>query len=131
MYTYEGVSYTINQIQEAAKKSNMSVDDYVKKIKADTKTEPTKDVESAGLLDSTTFQTDAATGAGVVSQPMTASQAGYVEAGDTGSPLEDTSSELQDPDPDKPLSASEKRIATRKKREQEKQDRLKAEAISA
>jgi len=46
-------------------------------------------------------------------------------------PLVDTSLDLKDLDPDKPLSASEKRIATRKKREQEKQNRLKAEAISA
>jgi hypothetical protein len=43
----------------------------------------------------------------------------------------DTSSELEDPDPKKPLSASEKRIATRKRRKQEKQDILKAEAITA
>ena len=126
MYTYKNVSYTINQIQEAAKKSNMSVEDYVEKLKADTQPKTDENVEDADLLDPTTFQTDAAVGAGVVSQPMTASQAGVTEL-----PSEDTSSELQDLDPTKPLSASEKRIATRKKRQQEKQDRLKAEAISA
>ena len=71
------------------------------------------------------FPTSAAADADVV-QPMTASQVGVTEL-----PSEDTSSELQDLDPTKPLSASEKRIATRKKRQQEKQDRLKAEAISA
>ena len=126
MYTYKNVSYTINQIQEAAKKSNMSVEDYVEKIKADTQPKTDEKVEDADLLDPTTFQTDAAAGAGVVSQPMTASQAGVTEL-----PSVNTSSELQDLDSTKPLSASEKRIATRKKRQQEKQDRLKAEAILA
>ena len=123
MYTYEGVSYTINQIQEAAKKSNMSVEDYVEKLKADTQPKTDEKVEDADLLDPTTFQTDTAAGAGVVSQPTPAPGMEL--------PLEDTSSELQDLDPTKPLSASEKRIATRKKRQQEKQDRLKAEAILA
>ena len=36
----------------------------------------------------------------------------------------DTSLVSEDPDPDKPLSASEKRIATRKRREQEKQQEV-------
>ena len=73
MYNYKGVLYTVDQIKEAAKQSNMSVDDYVKKLKEqDPKPKPTKDVESADLLDPTTFQTDAAAGAGVVSQPMQA-----------------------------------------------------------
>ena len=80
MYNYKGVLYTIDQVKEAAKESNMSVDDYVKKLKEqDPEPEPTKDIESAELLDPTTFQTDAAVDAGAGSQPMTASQAGVTE----------------------------------------------------
>ena len=126
MYNYKGVLYTVDQIKEAAKQSNMSVDDYVKELKEqDPEPKTTEQMESADLLDPN-FQQDAAAGADVVSQPMTASQAGVTEL-----PSEDTSSELQDLDPEKPLSASEKRIATRKKRQQKKQDELKAEAVLA
>ena len=121
MYNYKGVLYTVDQIKEAAKQSNMSVDDYVKELKEqDPEPKTTEQMESADLLDPN-FQQDAAAGADVVSQPMTASQAGVTEL-----PSEDTSSELQDLDPEKPLSASEKRIATRKKRQQKKQDELKS-----
>ena len=66
-----------------------------------------------------------------VATPSRASIISGVQPKDTESPSVDISSELEDPDPDKPLSASEKRIATRKRREQEKQDGLKAEAITA
>ena len=73
MYNYKGVLYTVDQVKEAAKQSNMSVDDYVKELKEqDPEPQPTGDVESAELLDPTTFQTDAAAGAGVVSQPHSA-----------------------------------------------------------
>ena len=48
-------------------------------------------MESTDLLDPN-FQQDAAAGADVVSQPMTASQAGYVEPKDTELPSVDTSS---------------------------------------
>ena len=40
MYTYKGVSYTDDQIKEAAKQSNMTVDEYVKKVKGDKDPEP-------------------------------------------------------------------------------------------
>ncbi len=85
MYTYKDVSYTDDQIKKAAEQSNMTVKEYLKKIKADKDPKPkTKD---ADLLDPT-FQKDVAADAGVVSQPMTASQAGVTDL-----PSEDISSE--------------------------------------
>jgi len=67
----------------------------------------------------------------VPASPSRASIIAGVQPEVTELPSVDTSLELKNIDPDKPLSASEKRIATRKRREQEKQDRLKAEAILA
>ena len=86
MYTYKDVSYTDDQIKKAAEQSNMTVKEYLKKIEGDKDPEPK--IKDGDLLDPTTFQKDAAADADVVSQPMTASQAGV-----TGLPSEDISSE--------------------------------------
>jgi len=85
MYTYKDVSYTDDQIKKAAEQSNMTVKEYLKKIKGDKDPEPK--IKHSDLLDPN-FQQDAAAGADVVSQPMTASQAGV-----TDSPSEDISLE--------------------------------------
>ena len=91
MYNYKGVLYTVDQIKEAAKQSNMSVDDYVKELKEqDPEPKTTEQMESTDLLDPN-FQQGAAADADVV-QPITASQAGYVEPKDTELPSVDTSS---------------------------------------
>jgi len=67
MYNYKGVLYTVDQIKEAAKQSNMSVDDYVKELKEqDPEPKTTEQMESTDLLDPN-FQQDAAAGADVVS----------------------------------------------------------------
>ena len=58
--------------------------------------EVAQDTTSADLLDPTTFQKDAAADADVVSQPMTASQAEYVEPEDTELAPVDTSLDSQD-----------------------------------
>jgi len=87
MYTYKDASYTDDQIKKAAEQSNMTVKEYLKKIEGDKDPEPK--IKDGDLLNPTTFQKDAAAGADVVSQPMTASQAGVTEL-----PSEDTSSDL-------------------------------------
>ena len=84
MYTYKDVSYTDDQIKKAAEQSNMTVKEYLKKIKGDKDPEPK--IKHSDLLDPN-FQQDTAAGADVVSQPMTASQAGVTEL-----PSVDTSS---------------------------------------
>ena len=73
MYTYKDASYTDDQIKKAAKQSNMTVKEYLKKLEGDKDPEPK--IKDGDLLDPN-FQQDAAAGADVVSQPMTASQAG-------------------------------------------------------
>ncbi len=66
-----------------------------------------------------------------VATPSRASIISGVQPEVTESTSVDTSLVSQDPDPTKPLSASEKRLAVRKKRQQDKINNLKAEAISA
>ena len=117
MYIYDGSKYTEEEIQNAANKAGLSLEEYTsknnitfeeeKKVEevAEVKTkEVSQDTTSADLLDPTTFQEDAAAGADAVSQPMTASQAGYVEPEDTESALVDTSLDL-------PKTEEELRIA--------------------
>ena len=111
MYIYDGSKYTEEEIQNAANKAGLSLEDYTSKNNitfeeeveevAEVKTkEVSQDTTSADLLDPTTFQEDAAAGAVAGSQPMTASQAGYVEPEDTVLPSVDTSLDSPDPDPD-------------------------------
>jgi len=104
MYTYKDASYTDDQIKKAAEQSNMTVKEYLKKIEGDKDPEPK--IKDGDLLDPTTFQKDAAAGADVVSQPMTASQAGVTElpSEDTSSDLQKTEEELKLDDIDKTLN---------------------------
>jgi len=89
MYTYKGVSYTEEEIKEAARQSGITVKEYLDRLKkVDPKPEDKQKFSSEDLLDPTTFQADAAAGAGVVSQPM--------QAPDTELVSEDTSLDLQD-----------------------------------
>jgi dephospho-CoA kinase len=90
MYTYKDASYTDDQIKKAAEQSNMTVKEYLKKLEGDKDPEPK--IKDGDLLDPN-FQQDAAAGANAGSQPMTASQAGYVETEDTELLSEDTSSD--------------------------------------
>ena len=73
MYTYKDASYTDDQIKKAAKQSNMTVKEYLKKLEGDKDPEPK--IKDGDLLDPN-FQQDAAADADAGSQPMTASQAG-------------------------------------------------------
>jgi hypothetical protein len=125
MFELEGEQYSLEQVTSAAEQSNMSLDDYLNKYSIKNLEETVETVEKldgAAIKDADVVP---------VSTPSRASIISGVQPEVTESPSVDISSELEDPDPDKPLSASEKRIATRKRREQEKQDRLKAEAIIA
>jgi len=73
MYTYKGVSYTEEEIKKAAKQSGITVQEYLNRLKElDPKPEDKQEFSSEDLLDPTTFQADAAAGAGVVSQPTQA-----------------------------------------------------------
>jgi len=73
MYTYKGVSYTEEEIKEAAKQSGITVQEYLDRLKeVDPKPEDKQEFSSEDLLDPTTFQADAAAGADVVSQPIQA-----------------------------------------------------------
>ena len=76
MYTYKDASYTDDQIKIAAEQSNMTVKEYLKKIKADKDPEPK--IKHGDLLDPN-FQQDAAAGADAGSQPRTASEAGVTD----------------------------------------------------
>jgi len=117
MFELEGEQYSLEQVTSAADQSNMSLDSYLEKYnikKVDKTVDPVKKKKDVAEKDATVTS----------KKPEQASENMELKQ-------VDTSLELQDPDPDKPLSASEKRIATRKRREQEKQDRLKAEAIVA
>jgi hypothetical protein len=117
MFKLEGEQYSLEQVTSAAEQSNMSLEDYLKEYnikKLEETVEPVEKLKDVVEKDATVTSI----------KPEQASENTELEQ-------VDTSLELQDPDPDKPLSASEKRIATRKKRKQEKIDALKAEAISA
>ena len=64
MYNYKGINYTIDQINQAAEESNLSFDDYMKKLK-ESDPDPKQKISDADLLDPTTFQTGAPAGVGV------------------------------------------------------------------
>jgi len=130
-YKYEGEDISEDFVTEGFEQSSFTVlDEYISNTDGLEVVEEEKEKEEEDKKD---FQNGAA-GKDVPVVPVSPSRASIitgVQPEVTELPSVDTSSELQDPDPDKPLSASEKRIATRKRREKEKQDRLKAEAISA
>ena len=97
--------YRIKNITNPVNVSEQEVEDFLQKypdavlIEEEQIKEVAQDTTSADLLDPTTFQTDAAADADVVSQPMTASQAEYVEPEDTELAPVDTSLESPDPEP--------------------------------
>ena len=140
-YKYEGEDISEDFVTEGFEQSSFTIlDEYI------SNTDGLEVVEEEKEEDKKDFQNGAA-GKDVPVVPVNPSRASIiagVQPGATESTSVNTSSELQeanerffgntpseDPDPDEPISASEKRIATRKRREQEKQDRLKAEAITA
>ena len=92
MYTNQaGDKVSVEEMQEYANESQVSVEVYAKaagytlQSNSSNEQKVSQTIDSADLLDPTTFQKDAAADADVVSQPMTASQAGYVDPKDTES----------------------------------------------
>ena len=98
-----GVRVSEADMQNYAAQEGLDIEEYISlmgyTLESDNNTSESADTSSADLLDPTTFQKDAAAGADVVSQPMTASQAEYVEPEDTELPSVDTSLDSPDPEP--------------------------------
>ena len=92
-----GVRVSKADMQNYANQEGLDIEEYISlmgfTLESDNNTSESTDTNSADLLDPT-FQKDAAADAGVVSQPMTASQAGFTE-----SPSVDTSLDSPDPEP--------------------------------
>ena len=84
MYIYDGSKYTEEEIQNAADKAGLSFEEYTSK-------------NNITFEEEVDFPTSAVADADAVQQPMTASQAGYVDPKNTESPSVDTSSESLDP----------------------------------
>ena len=106
MYTNQaGDKVSVEEMQEYANESQVSVEVYAKaagytlQSNSSDEQEVSQPIDSADLLDPTTFQKDAAAGADAVSQPMTASQAEYVEPEDTELAPVDTSLDSQSNEP--------------------------------
>ena len=117
MFELEGEQYSLEQVTSAADQSNMSLDSYLKKYNI-------KKVEKT--VDPVKKQKD------VVEKDATVTSIKPEQASENMELKQvDTSLVSQDPDPTKPLSASEKRLAARKKKQQDKINNLKAEAITA
>jgi len=117
MFELEGEQYSLEQVTSAAEQSNMSLDNYLKKYnikKLEKTVDPVKKPKDVVEKDATVTSKN----------PGQASE-------NTELKQVDTSLVSEDPDPTKPLSASEKRIAARKKREQDKIDSFKAQAVTA
>ena len=104
MYTnQQGNKVSVEEMQNLAQEAGVSVEVYAKAAgyslqSEDVTKDPEPKIKDADLLDPT-FQKDAAADADVVSQPMTASQAEYVEPEDTESQSVDTSLDSPDPAP--------------------------------
>ena len=116
IYKYKGEDISEEFVTEGFEQSSFTIlDDYIKNTNglevAEEKVEKPKDVVEK---DATVTSIE----------PEQASESTELEQ-------VNTSLVSEDPEPEKPLSASEKRIATRKKREQDKQDNLKAQAVLA
>jgi len=90
-----GVRVSEADMQNYANQEGLDIEEYISlmgfTLESDNNTSESTDTNSADLLDPT-FQKDAAADADVVSQPMTASQAGFTE-----SPSVDTPSDSPDP----------------------------------
>ena len=95
IYKYNNEDISEEFVMEGFEQSGFeTLDEYILNTDGLELIEDPKPKTKYGDLLDPNFQQDAAAGAGVVSQPMTASQAGVTEL-----PSEDTSSELQDPKP--------------------------------
>ena len=90
-----GNKLSVQDMQKYADENEVSIEEYARDF-GFVLEEVAQDTTSADLLDPTTFQKDAAADADVVSQPMTASQAEYVEPEDTELAPVDTSLDSQD-----------------------------------
>ena len=94
IYKYNGKDISEDFVIEAFESSNFAtIEEYI------SSKEGLEIVSDADLLDPTTFQEDAAAGADAGSQPMTASQAGYLEPENTVLPSVDISLDSPDPKP--------------------------------
>ena len=97
MYIYDGSKYTEEEIQNAADKAGLSLEEYTSKNNITFEEEVTEVTEvKAEEVD---FPTSTVEDADAVQQPMTASQAEYVEPEDTELAPVDTSLDSQDPNP--------------------------------
>ena len=93
-----GNKLSVQDMQKYADENEVSIEEYARDF-GFVLEEVAQDTTSADLLDPTTFQKDAAADADVVSQPMTASQAEYVEPEDTELAPVDTSLDSQSNEP--------------------------------
>ena len=94
MYIYDGSKYTEEEIQNAADKAGLSLEEYTSKNNITFEEEVTEGTEvKAEEVD---FPTSTVEDADAVQQPMTASQAEYVEPEDTELAPVDTSLDSQD-----------------------------------
>ena len=97
-----GVRVSEADMQNYADQEGLDIEEYISlmgfTLESDNNTSESADISSADLLDPN-FQQGAAADADVVSQPMTASQAEYVEPEDTESQSVDTSLDSPDPAP--------------------------------
>ena len=129
-----GNKLSVQDMQKYADENEVSIEEYARDF-GFVLEEVAQDTTSADLLDPTTFQKDAAADADVVSQPMTASQAEYVEPEDTELAPVDTSLDSQDlanedftleqfklmtPKEKNALSYSEKQRLSREKKNEKK-----------
>ena len=93
-----GDQVSVEEMQNYADSAGVSVESYAKAAgyslqSGDVTKDPEPKIKEGDLLDPT-FQKDAAVDADVVSQPMTASQAGFTESPSVDTPLDST-----DPEP--------------------------------
>jgi len=120
-----GNKLSVQDMQKYADENEVSIEEYARDF-GFVLEEVAQDTTSADLLDPTTFQKDAAADADVVSQPMTASQAEYVEPEDTELAPVDTSLDSPDPDPTKILPPGVESINTDEENYNERLARLNA-----
>ena len=111
MYIYDGSKYTEEEIQNAADKAGLSFEEYTSK-------------NNITFEEEVDFTTSTVEDANAVQQPMTASQAGYVEPEDTELASEDTSLDSPDPDPTKILPPGVESIKTDEENYNERLARL-------
>ena len=97
MYIYDGSKYTEEEIQNAADKAGLSLEEYTSKNNITFEEEVAEVTEVK--TEEVDFPTSTVEDVDAVQQPMTASQADYVEPEDTELAPVDTSLDSPDPDP--------------------------------